>query len=162
MSSPAPDPPGTPSRANGHNATSSPVQPGFGPDDQLRSEASQASLRAASQETPRANRLSQDTSQNPPTSSPLFYQSSPANGSLSRSATNGFGVSSPLRQQTAASSDGNRTPRASGQTNGGERVSPMQNFAMLIEPGRVFSYPLHVKLKRWSTTEWQSYRRPQK
>ncbi|GAB7341172.1 hypothetical protein MBLNU457_7467t1 [Dothideomycetes sp. NU457] len=94
----------------------------YGPDDQLRSEASQASQQQAqSQETPRANRTSQDTSQNNLTSSPLFFRSSPANGSTTRSVingSNGIGASSPLRQQSAAPSDGGRTPRASGMTMG--------------------------------------------
>src|ERR1700712_1156464 len=78
---------------------SSPIHPDFGPDDQLRSEASQASqtsLQLPEQATPRASRTSQDISQNPSTSSPLFFQSSPANGSVSRSATNANNISSPL------------------------------------------------------------------
>ena len=94
--------------------------------DQLQSEADQAS-----QNTPRADaQPSQNTSQSqaPPTSSPLFFRSSPA-GSQSQSqsqslgvpAGNGINISSPLRQQSdAASSQGGRTPRPSGGI-GGER-----------------------------------------
>ncbi|GAB7347599.1 hypothetical protein MBLNU459_g4477t1 [Dothideomycetes sp. NU459] len=97
------------------------MQPGFGPDDQLRSEASQASqdsLQVPDQNTPRANRSSQNTSNIPPTSSPLFFRSSPANGSANGASANNLDISSPLRQQSAAPSDGGQTPRASGQTMG--------------------------------------------
>ena len=85
------------------------------------------------QGTPTGNaQASQNTSQSqaPPTSSPLFFRSSP-NGSQSQSQSqslnvpgaNGFNVSSPLRQQhDAASSQGGRTPHASGAI-GGEIVA---------------------------------------
>ena len=92
---------------------SSPMQTGFGPDNQLRSEASQASdlsLQVPGQGTPRAN-----GAQAPPSSSPLFFRSSPANA-----AANGVNVSSPLGQPP--SSDGGQTPRASGQTIGGALI----------------------------------------
>ncbi|KAF2227870.1 MCM2/3/5 family-domain-containing protein [Elsinoe ampelina] len=125
MSSPASRRTATPRRSNQSAAPeSSPLQPGFGPDDQLRSEASQASNRQQSQETPRGNRTSQETSQNPPTSSPLFYQSSPANGAASRSlngalnVANGIGMSSPLRMSSEPPVDDAQTPRPSGITNG--------------------------------------------
>jgi DNA replication licensing factor MCM4 len=98
--------------------------PGSDPaSQQLQSEAD------AAQTTPRANaQNSQDTSQSqvPPTSSPLFYQSSPA-GSQSQSQSqslnlpqgNGINISSPLRQQVdAGSSQGGRTPRLSGAFGG--------------------------------------------
>ncbi|KAF2173510.1 hypothetical protein M409DRAFT_15790 [Zasmidium cellare ATCC 36951] len=89
---------------------------------QLRSEANAASQ----QGTPRGTQNSQSQSQAPPTSSPLFFRSSPA-GSQSQSqsqslnvpAANGVG-SSPLRQRVDAptpgiqSSEGGRTPRANG------------------------------------------------
>lgn len=80
--------------------------------------ASQRSQRASARGTPRASQQSQA----PPTSSPLFFRSSPA-GSQSQSQSQGLGVpaangsvqgSSPLRQRNDArigSSDGGRTPR---------------------------------------------------
>ncbi|KAK5117188.1 hypothetical protein LTR85_008956 [Meristemomyces frigidus] len=111
---------GTPRRsARGSQAppSSDPVVPDAAADDQ------QASQNGSQQNTPRGNaRSSQQTSQSqaPPTSSPLFFRSSPA-GSQSQSqslnvpAANGVNISSPLRQQSAAgSSDGGRTPRAAG------------------------------------------------
>ncbi|KAK5168626.1 MCM DNA helicase complex subunit [Saxophila tyrrhenica] len=80
----------------------------------------------ADRTTPRANASNsqeESQSQNPPTSSPLFFRSSPA-GSQSQSQSqslnvpagaNGVNVSSPLRQQAdAGSSLGGRTPRAGG------------------------------------------------
>lgn len=93
--------------------------------DQLQSEANQASQ----QETPRASaRLSQIESQSqaPPTSSPLFFRSSPRDSqsqsqsqSLQPPAAHGINGSSPLRQQLdAGSSQGGRTPRASGGIGG--------------------------------------------
>ena len=97
--------------------------------DQLQSEAD----RASQQDTPRDNaRSSQDESQSqaPPTSSPLFFRSSPA-GSQSQSQSqslgvpgaNGVNISSPLRQRNdAASSQDGRTPRPSGAI-GGEIVA---------------------------------------
>lgn len=78
--------------------------------------ASQRSQRASARGTPRASQQSQA----PPTSSPLFFRSSPAG---SQSQSQGLGVpaangsvqgSSPLRQRTDArlgSSEGGRTPR---------------------------------------------------
>ena len=101
--------------------------------DQLQSEADQA----GEQTTPQAGaRSSQNTSQSqaPPTSSPLFFRSSPA-GSQSQSqsqslnvpAANGVNGSSPLRQQSdAASSQDGRTPRASGAL-GGEEQSDLHD-----------------------------------
>jgi len=92
-------------------------------DQQLRSEASDANMQDL---TPRGvARSSQNISQSqaPPTSSPLFFRSSP-NGSQSQSQnvqTVGPGPpSSPLkRQMDAPSSEGGRTPRASGMGMGG-------------------------------------------
>lgn len=102
------------------------MQSGFGPDDQLRSEASQQasqdSLQLPNQGTPRANRTSQNSANIPPTSSPLFFRSSPANGSANGVGANGLDISSPLGQHSAASSDGGQTPRASGQTLGGPSI----------------------------------------
>ncbi|KAF2152578.1 MCM-domain-containing protein [Myriangium duriaei CBS 260.36] len=96
-----------------------PSSPGYGPDDQLRSEHANSQ-----QETPRGNRTSQDTSQNPPTSSPLFFQSSPVNGSSARPLLNGasnnthaVNISSPLRMSSEPPIDDAQTPRASGLAN---------------------------------------------
>nr|POE47973.1 dna replication licensing factor mcm4 [Quercus suber] len=81
----------------------------------------------SAQNTPRAGtRSSQQTSQsqNPPTSSPLFFRSSPA-GSQSqsqsqslnaRASSNRIAISSPLKH--ANNSDGGRTPRAAGGMGG--------------------------------------------
>ncbi|KAK3717994.1 MCM DNA helicase complex subunit [Vermiconidia calcicola] len=86
--------------------------------DQIQAEAEHSSQ----QNTPRGNaNASQETSQSqaPPTSSPLFFRSSPAGSqsqsqSLNAPGVNGVGISSPLRQQNdAASSQGGRTPRPS-------------------------------------------------
>ncbi|RMY56763.1 hypothetical protein D0865_03474 [Hortaea werneckii] len=92
------------------------------PDNQLQEET-QGSQGDSQQNTPRGNaRSSQNTSQSqaPPTSSPLFFRSSPA-GSQSQSQNTGapagqnaVNISSPLRHQ--ASSEGGRTPRATGLT----------------------------------------------
>lgn len=109
---------GTPRRSptNTDAIRSSPMQTDFGPDDQLQAEASQASipsLQVPDQGTPRANSASQNNSQIPATSSPLFFRSSPANPSIDGSV-HGVPISSP-----APPSDGGATPRASGQTIGG-------------------------------------------
>lgn len=92
-----------------------------------------AATRTSQQGTPRAGaRASQETSQSqaPPTSSPLFFRSSPA-GSQSQSqsqslnvpAANGVNISSPLKQQNdQTSSQGGQTPRASGVLGGGENM----------------------------------------
>lgn len=81
-------------------------------------------------QTPRQTRASQLAS------SPMFFESSPANGGAANAApssplrqmsnsqstnNNGAGASSPLRQQTESQSvnDGDRTPRASGLAIGG-------------------------------------------
>ncbi|KAF7190619.1 DNA replication licensing factor mcm4 [Pseudocercospora fuligena] len=91
---------------------------------QLQSEADAASSRNG---TPRGTQNSNSQSQAPPTSSPLFFRSSPA-GSQSQSQSQSLGVpargsvngSSPLRQRSDAqtpaglSSEGGRTPRANG------------------------------------------------
>lgn len=84
---------------------------------------------AQDQTTPRGNARSSQT-QAPPTSSPLFFRSSPAQSeSQSQSqqlgvpvGANGAGASSPLRQEVGAgpggSSEGGRTPRANGGIGG--------------------------------------------
>lgn len=87
-------------------------------DEQLRSEASDTNMQDL---TPRGvARSSQNISQSqaPPTSSPLFFRSSP-NGSQSQSqqaaGAGAANASSPLKRQVdVPSSDGARTPRASG------------------------------------------------
>ena len=102
-------------------------------DQQLRSEASDANMQDL---TPRgAARSSQNISQSqaPPTSSPLFFRSSP-NGSQSQgqNAQQSAGASSsPLKRQVdAPSSDGGRTPRASGMGMGG-RLLYLKDFTPL-------------------------------
>jgi hypothetical protein len=93
-------------------APSSPPQDNYGPDEQLRNEA------AASQDflQPTDN-TTQNSSQRPPASSPLFFQSSPA------ANAGADGMSSPMRAESALPSDGGPTPRASGQTIGGAPAS---------------------------------------
>jgi len=95
---------------NGNNAAA---------DEQLRSEAGDANMQDV---TPRGNtRSSQNISQSqaPPTSSPLFFRSSP-NGSQSQSQQGGRAGGSPLKSQAdMPSSEGARTPRASGMMMGG-------------------------------------------
>lgn len=118
---------GTPRRSasSSQAPASSPALPNNGnnaaADEQLRSEADDANMQDV---TPRGNtRSSQNISQSqaPPTSSPLFYRSSP-NGSQSQSQQGGRagGASSPLKSHAdVPSSDGARTPRASGMMMGG-------------------------------------------
>jgi hypothetical protein len=93
-------------------APSSPPQDNYGPDEQLRSEA------AVSQDLLQpTDGTTQNSSQRPPASSPLFFQSSPAvNGGADD-------MSSPMRAESALPSDGGPTPRASGQTIGGAQAS---------------------------------------
>jgi len=70
----------------------------------------------ASSQDDRAEGTPRGSAQAPPTSSPMFFQSSPAR----RTAANGnIDVSSPLRQMTntqTTNEDRDRTPRASGMT----------------------------------------------
>lgn len=99
---------------------------------QARSSPAPGPSDAAEAETPRRTRASQLAS------SPMFYESSPANGgadaapssplrqmSNSQTTDNGPAPSSPLRQQTESQTinDGERTPRASGMRIGG-RTTP--------------------------------------
>ena len=120
----------TPRRsARGGNAnipSSSPAP--VGPDDQLQSEASQASQRGP-QATPRNVRL-----QSASTQSPLFFRSSPTNPSASATG-NG-----------EDESDGGATPRASGMTIGGRRHLPIPTIHA-IDLNRFFSYPLCLQLQ---------------
>jgi len=125
---------------NGNNAAA---------DEQLRSEADDANMQDV---TPRGNtRSSQNISQSqaPPTSSPLFFRSSP-NGSQSQSQQGGRagGASSPLKSQAdVPSSDGARTPRASRMMMGGgmflkERIL----YALVLTEDRLLTNPLRFQL----------------
>ncbi|KAF2115407.1 MCM2/3/5 family-domain-containing protein [Lophiotrema nucula] len=106
-------------RRSGRGARSSQVPSSpAGPEEQLRSEASQASQRPSQQATPRHSRLQTATQ----SQSPLFFRSSPANGSASGAATG-----------AGAEEDGDRTPKASGMTIGDS--SPI-HYASSSSPGR--------------------------
>ncbi|KAF2012002.1 MCM-domain-containing protein [Aaosphaeria arxii CBS 175.79] len=93
------------------------------PDEQLHSEASQASQRGSQQATPRNSRVQTISSQSQ-SQSPLFFRSSPTQESAS-GAANGAGAD--------AATDGDRTPRASGMTIGDS--SPI-HYASSSSPGR--------------------------
>ncbi|KAK0307260.1 MCM DNA helicase complex subunit [Friedmanniomyces endolithicus] len=136
---------GTPQRRSRNSQappSSDPILPDAdAAEEQPQSDIQQPSPEVRNQKTPRGNvRSSQGESQSqaPPTSSPLFFRSSPA-GSQSQSQSqslnvpreNGVAVSSPLRQQAAAgSSDGGRTPRA----NGGMGESSPIHYASSSDP----------------------------
>ncbi|ORY15968.1 DNA replication licensing factor mcm4 [Clohesyomyces aquaticus] len=92
--------------------------PPAGPEEQLLSEASQASA-SGPRGTPRNSRLQAASTQ-----SPLFFRSSPATGSAS-GAANGAGAD--------GATDGDRTPRASGMNIGDS--SPI-HYASSSSPGR--------------------------
>lgn len=105
----------------------------------------------SAQNTPRGNaRSSQQTSQSqaPPASSPLFFRSSPANG-------NRVDASSPLRQQ-AVSSDGGRTPRATGGIGGDIRQFVSQqhvrtdqaSFVQILRPFTTHRAPIQLVQRR--------------
>jgi DNA replication licensing factor MCM4 len=119
----------TPRRsARGQNSQISDSSPApAGPDEQLQSEASQASQRG-SQATPRNARF-QTTS----TQSPLFFRSSPANPS-------GAG---PVNGDDE--SDGGATPKASAQTIGGMDNSH-SGTASNAKTLRFIAHPLRVEL----------------
>jgi DNA replication licensing factor MCM4 len=113
---------------------------------------------ASQQGTPRAGaRSSQNTSQSqaPPTSSPLFFRSSPAGSesqsqsqSLNVPGANGVNASSPLRQQNnEGSSQGGQTPRASGAIGAGENIRKLYLDNMLIEVPRIVTNPLRNQLR---------------
>ena len=148
---------GTPLRSNRDSEaplSDPPLPDADAANDQLRSEADGG----LQQDTPRGNaRSSQNTSQSqaPPTSSPLFFRSSPA-GSQSQSqsqslnvpGTNGVNTSSPLRQRNnVASSQGGRTPRPSGAV-GGKIVTVMHTLwiTALIWLHRIVADPLCYQL----------------
>jgi DNA replication licensing factor MCM4 len=120
-------------------------------DQQLRSEASDANMQDV---TPRgATRSSQNISQSqaPPTSSPLFFRSSP-NGSQSQSQnaqqSAGAGApSSPLKRQVdAPSSDGGRTPRASGMGGMGGMLLRQRLHSLVLMRYRLLANPLCLQL----------------
>lgn len=125
------------------------------PNSQLLSEANGASPRNS---TPRATQNSNSQSQAPPTSSPLFFRSSPA-GSQSQSQSQSLGVpargsvngSSPLRQRADAntpaglSSDGGRTPRANGGIGGKLRRTILGRKVVLMRIARLLANPLRDK-----------------
>ncbi|KAF2711307.1 DNA replication licensing factor mcm4 [Pleomassaria siparia CBS 279.74] len=96
-----------------------------GPEDQIQTEASQASHRGP-QATPRNSRLRESNN----TDSPLFFRSSPANGSGS-GAANGAGVDA--MDEDEDEDDGGATPKASGITIGDS--SPI-HYASSSSPGR--------------------------
>ena len=170
---------GTPRRSNRNPAappSSDPVLPdaeaeASTPNDQLRAEAERASQNGSQQNTPRASARSsqlESQSQVPPTSSPLFFQQSPAaSQSQSQSQTlnvpraNGFNISSPLRQQSAVgSSEGARTPRANGEI-GGEQVCTTRTKRTFFTDAscRVLANTLRFKLRSsWPGDKWKSCR----
>jgi len=135
-----------------------------GSDDRPASEVgTQAGAGAGSQQTtPRGNaRSSQNTSQSqaPPTSSPLFFQSTPNGDSQSQSQSLGVPAaavevngSSPLRQRSDAA-----TPRPSGGFGGRSRHHPAQVYndtiARLTYLRRILAYPLHDQFGP-CRTEW--------
>lgn len=124
MSSPVSRRSATPRQEGPQQSMDNASSPINNPDDHILSDApdeSPSETRNNNQDgdrTPRANRESQDTSQNPPTSSPLYFQSSPANRSVNRSlpygTANGVNISSPLRRGTSEiPSEGPRSSRPS-------------------------------------------------
>ena len=151
---------GTPRRSarSSQAPASSPALPNNGnaaADEQLRSEADDANMQDV---TPRgATRSSQNISQSqaPPTSSPLFFRSSP-NGSQSQSQQGGragVGASSPLKSQAdVPSSDGARTPRASGMMmGGGKLLKDWTLHTFKLTDDRLFANSLCFQLRScWS------------
>jgi DNA replication licensing factor MCM4 len=120
-------------RRSGRNPRSSalPSSPGpAGPDDQLQAEASQASQRGP-QATPRNSRL-QDSNT---TESPLFFRSSPANGSAT-----GAGA------DEMDEDDGGATPKASAMNIGGI-LHTIFNIKHQTNTDRLFPHPLRLQLQ---------------
>lgn len=164
----------TPNGRNQRNSASQRAPPSSDPaeaDDansQLLSEAnasangtprgSQRSQRASVRGTPRASQQTDSQSQQPPASSPLFFQSSPA-GSQSQSQSQNLGVpangsvhgSSPLRQRNdvqMGSSEGGRTPRAAPGVGGEPQRSGGDNSATLLRSlSRLLPDPLRLELR---------------
>jgi DNA replication licensing factor MCM4 len=133
----------TPRRsARGQNSQVTDSSPApAGPDEQLQSEASQASQRG-SQATPRNTRL-----QTASTQSPLFFRSSPANPSGS-GAANG-----------ADESDGGATPKASGMTIGG-KIQSVHTTECNTNGHRLVSHPLRLQFQPWPSRSYP--KRPRK
>lgn len=134
-------------------APSSPPQDNYGPDEQLRNEAaaSQGSLQ------PPTDGTTQNSSQVPPASSPLFFRSSPAaNGGAD-------GMSSPIRAGSTLPSDGGPTPRASGQTIGGAHLHDNHESTMILTVYlRLFSYSLRFEFQRRTSDSRQPSQPAQK
>lgn len=118
----------------------------------------QAEAAASQQGTPRASQNTQSQSQAPPTSSPLFFRSSPA-GSQSQSQSQSLGVpaangvgSSPLRQRTDAptpgvqSSEGGRTPRANGGIGGEQLKNAIRRSGNADKTIRLITHTLRSQL----------------
>lgn len=132
----------TPRRsARGAIPSSSPAP--VGPEEQLQSEASQASQRG-SQGTPRNSRL-----QSASTQSPLFFRSSPANPSGS-----GAGNDAP------ESDDGGATPKASGMTIGG-MLNLVCGTWCRIDGIRLFPHPLRFQFQPRSRPPCAEHRHPE-
>lgn len=115
------------------------------PSSQLQGEASQHN---GNNTTPRGHRA-------PPSSSPMFFQSSPADADGNRALRD---VSSPLRQMTNtqttqqngdSQSQGDRTPRASGQFIGSEILLEQSGFYVQCLPVRFFSDSICIEFSRW-------------
>jgi hypothetical protein len=129
----------TPRRsARGAIPSSSPAP--VGPEEQLQSEASQASQRG-SQATPRNSRL-----QSASTQSPLFFRSSPVNPSGS-----GAGNGAP------DSDDGGATPKASGMTIGGINISTLV-VRRISDTCRLISHSLRLQLQPRSSPQRAKHR----
>jgi DNA replication licensing factor MCM4 len=121
----------TPRRsARGALPSSSPAP--VGAEEQLQSEASQASQRG-SQATPRNSRL-----QSASTQSPLFFRSSP-----------GIPFGSGAGNDAPESDDGGATPRASGMNIGGMHWSTRTSRDN-INVFRLLSHQLCLELQPWS------------
>lgn len=117
----------TPRRATRNSAVPSSPAP-MGADDQLQTEASQASSRGLLA-TPSGSRLQADSTQS---QSPLFFRSSP----VAESADDANG---------AAESDGGATPRASAMNIGGMKGYCTSRIA--IDICRLFANPLCFQLQ---------------
>jgi DNA replication licensing factor MCM4 len=140
---------GTPRRSarSSQAPASSPALPNNGnaaADEQLRTEASDADMQDV---TPRGTtRSSQNISQSqaPPTSSPLFFRSSP-NGSQSQSQQGGRAAGA-RSQADITSSDGGRTPKASGGMGGGRSRQAITPHTSVLMRRRFFPDSLRFQL----------------
>ena len=101
-----------------------------------------SSLQRQSQGTPRASQ------HNIASSSPLFFRSSPANGTNLPNANDGMEISSPLRQAPSMAGDDN-TPRGRAQPPHGMLI--LQSQVIFTKPGQRFlSYTLRFKLEPYT------------